>query len=799
MLVLVIDNCHRFFATRFLSSSLAFSVALILLTSGLPAPIVAQDYEGPTEDTYSTGRSVLHGNSELGAANSDTVATAAANGAASINDNPAANTLTAAPKFPNAPAIPQSFEIPESPNQETYTQPSPDISTNDLRGSSPQMTFGGQVESKLDPDRSDAIGTLATRKQNYQTQTPPTQRGSSPSSFQQPKQFAAPRGPLTPQTSRAPFQKPETAGFQQPKVGNFGGGSASLNSRPSPIQTNDQRPQIVSSAISDQPKSGPRATAWQTESTESRSGAASQTQSPPNRVASNQGVQSTGQAFNSSANSNYNRGLNQNIASGSPKIQPLTSQNPYANQARPGTRRGAPDRSETTFNRDSSVRPSGFAQPVSAAAPKKRKTDLAKGLIARYQTRNVNPAQLPGTPVKLVQMLSQPISLEQRRPMVHQFWDTYFDWASLVNSREYLVLLEKLQASGSSADQAMLQTAKMIAKNEVLASEIQLVKSQSKLNQFIPNQRPNQPLPIPDDLPLIQKYTTNYELYKQNRLMPVSLLGIDKMLPKTLELIIQRADTVEMSQQTNEQVFNGLRNRQGSLGDALSAAKQWRAAEQSLLVAVTDYNHAISDYSLTVTKGYYPPQQIVAMLIGSPKPANQNLGAVSQSFRNARNTNPVSQNRTQSQFDSLNQQRGPTRSTTAGQTNSGQSLLGQSKSAQSFQRAPAGNNTTFQSGQIQTQPSRSQLPSQAKPNSPIGNFKTGGESVFAPNTRGSGAGVNTQVAPPSSFQNRGRPAQQPNLNQRPASQTGFQPLGNPSSNDSATQAPFVPPQAGRRF
>lgn len=351
---------------------------------------------------------------------------------------------------------------------------------------------------------------------------------------------------------------------------------------------------------------------------------------------SNPAGQVSGQSFNASATSNYNRGLNPNIASGVPSIQNQGAQSRLSDSMGRGLQ------PQSSYNRDSSVQPSGFNQPVPPAAPRKVRTALAKNLIARYSTDGLNPAQIPGTPVRLVELLKQPIATNQRQPLVHQFWDTYFDWASLVNAQEYLRMIESLPASASQAEQAMLQTAKMVARNDVLASEIQLVKSQSKLNQFNPNRRPNDPLPIPKDLPLIGSYTTNYQWYQSNQIMPESLLGIDKMLPKTLELISLRADTVEMAQRANQQLNSGLRNRQVSLTDTLNAAKELRSAEQNLLVAVMDYNHAITDYFFTIaqSEGYLPPETIVFSLLGSRKPKTQNpnqtANRVVERFRTAR-------------------------------------------------------------------------------------------------------------------------------------------------------------------
>jgi len=139
------------------------------------------------------------------------------------------------------------------------------------------------------------------------------------------------------------------------------------------------------------------------------------------------------------------------------------------------------------------------------------------------------------------------------------------------------------------------------------------------LLQFMPNRRSTDPLPLPNDLPLIQKYKTNYELYRSRQMMPVSLLGIDQMLPKTLELINLRAEAVKVTKAASDQVLSAASTGGQSVISALEAGRIWRAAEHDLVASVVSYNQAIADYSLSVTGGYQTPEEVVAMLIAKPQ------------------------------------------------------------------------------------------------------------------------------------------------------------------------------------
>ena len=637
MLVLVAVRKVWFAQPLFISS------LLILVMVVAPAPLAGQS------DSRSESVSILV-KPDSGSQDSSP----AANGIATIEANPASNSASfsnqsydSAPAFPDQPRPPRQLLMPQSPSQDSFTKPfvSSEKFDNELRSDNVDRdvvpaSFNAPVQGQ-----SKATGTLATTNQTRQ----------NPGSFQ------VNRAPAQPsQFSRPPARSPvpdNFAGSQKtftPPIVNSFGDSANSSSRSSvtsgapaaaSFSNNSGTRNFASSNSSSSnfltsDPSAPKASNWRTEPGQSNQNQANnQSGYPSNRTASTQALPvirsnnrtaQSGSRFNAGANSNYNQGVNPNIASGVPRVAPLQQLPNNRNIASQPVRR-----TQQSFNRDSSVRPTGFAQPT---APRKIKTDVAKQLIARYSTDGVNPQELGGQPVKLFEMLSQPISTDQRRPMVHQFWDTYLDWASLVNAKQYSSLLDDIPGS-SGADSAVLEMAKMEAKNEVLASEIELVKSQSKLAQFMPNRSSSLPPPIPNDLPLIQKYNTQYERYRQSSLMPANLLGIDKMLPKTLELISSRADTVQLAQSANQTVVAGVRNRQSSVSDALHTAKAWRTAEQNLLVAVMDYNHAICDYALTVSRGYQSPQQVVGMLIAKPKATNTNSNSsITQQFRNARNT-----------------------------------------------------------------------------------------------------------------------------------------------------------------
>ncbi len=223
---------------------------------------------------------------------------------------------------------------------------------------------------------------------------------------------------------------------------------------------------------------------------------------------------------------------------------------------------------------------------------------------------------LPGVPVSMLEML-QRTPANMRIQMISQYWETYYDWASLRNRTEYLNWLTQIPTPRSQVDNLLLFTAKSDAKNQVLAAEIQLGKSQSKLQEFILDSDPHQLPPLPLDQPLISKYKTHYDWYASRQLIPAKLKGIEQMLPKTLELIVNRAETVRSAQSVTRQTQQAFTDGQSTIASLLEAGRLWQDSLQGLVGSVVSYNQAVADYALTISPNK-AAEQVVDMLISVP-------------------------------------------------------------------------------------------------------------------------------------------------------------------------------------
>ena len=265
----------------------------------------------------------------------------------------------------------------------------------------------------------------------------------------------------------------------------------------------------------------------------------------------------------------------------------------------------------------------------------------AKSIIAQYSITNSNQA-LPGVPTSLEDML-RTTDTGSRLKMVQKYWETYFDWATLQNRQRFENWLNKLPAARASTDRLLLQTAKSMAENETLAAEIQLARSQSLL-QEISRSNPNEMLPLPLNDPVTSKYITHYDWYATRQLVPPKLKGINEMLPRTYQLLTQRASTVGQAEQARNQALAAYTSGQTSIAAVLESGRAWQAGLQSLVATVVSYNKAISDYALTIAPQQKPVSEIASMLVSKPKPVSAaNMAAPVSRTNNVAKNQPYNQ------------------------------------------------------------------------------------------------------------------------------------------------------------
>lgn len=347
-------------------------------------------------------------------------------------------------------------------------------------------------------------------------------------------------------------------------------------------------------------------------------------------------------AFSNSATPSVQSNLSGQSGSLSPGALQLSPRNPNAS-SRAGVQSGNNSLgSRTQFNQNQNTPPAGQVQrqnlglnqaadrqriasgaaispsnPNSAAPVARPNTAIAKGLMAQYRLDNSQQA-LPGDPVSLRQLLEQ-TSPQNRPGMVGQYWLTYHAWCDVICCSHYASALNQVTDPRNPVEKNLLNTARSIANDELLAAELHLARAQSRLQQYMPNSQDQLVLPLPSDQPLITSYTTHYDFYASRRSIPNEIRNIATNMPQMLTLISQRASTAQSSQASMNQVRQFAQGGQAPVVQVLQAIRMWSDANKALVKSVVNYNRSIAAYSMNVLGTHKPVEQLAIALVGKPK------------------------------------------------------------------------------------------------------------------------------------------------------------------------------------
>lgn len=243
-------------------------------------------------------------------------------------------------------------------------------------------------------------------------------------------------------------------------------------------------------------------------------------------------------------------------------------------------------------------------------------TSVIKSLMMQYSTDNASQP-LPGEPVAMQQMLEL-TAPQNRAAMVNQYWATYQAWCEYQCSSRYSSELALITPPANPAEKNLLNTAKSIAANELLAAEIQLTKAQSRLQKFMPNTEHDLVLPLPSDNPVVTGYKTHYDYYASRRTIPNEVRNIAMSLPKMQQLITQQAQTAQASQTSMDQIRQFTQGGRAPVSEALYAVRLWSDANKQVVRSVVDYNRSIAVYSMTIIGPGKTMDQLASALVSKP-------------------------------------------------------------------------------------------------------------------------------------------------------------------------------------
>ena len=269
----------------------------------------------------------------------------------------------------------------------------------------------------------------------------------------------------------------------------------------------------------------------------------------------------------------------------------------------------------SSIRTDSLVQPVTFQSPIDNGTTGVDGADLTARLLQRYNI-DIAPDPLPGQPTKLEDLLKT-TPFQKRYEVVNAYWETYEEWALLINAAQRLQWLNSNMQASSPTDRALLQAAMASASNMIMESEIRLKEAQANL-QSLANVPSKELLPLPSDQPLVKSFATHFDYFAKRQQMPTILKTLDDTMPKTLKLIETRAQTAQLSKSALEQTRAAAMSGQAPMSSLLAAIDLWHRSEVDLIRSVAKYNRSTAQYAFNFRPNQ-PNSALVKMLIGSRK------------------------------------------------------------------------------------------------------------------------------------------------------------------------------------
>jgi hypothetical protein len=233
---------------------------------------------------------------------------------------------------------------------------------------------------------------------------------------------------------------------------------------------------------------------------------------------------------------------------------------------------------------------------------------------------------LPGKPISIGEALSG-ATIESRSELIHAYWSVFERWARRVAVQTEVDRLSELSEPGSPIELELVESARLLAKARLIECELDLDLAQRRLAQFVPPSEPGV-LPLAKDLPLVNEYVTNFATMPNQAMTHPRLGQIDRALPKTLEILQARGDAVARCNAVVRQAIQAFNQRQMPLSSALEAIRMLRESQFEFIRTTLRYNQDIAEYALAVAPIGQPADQVVAMLIKSPRRTSQNNPAL---------------------------------------------------------------------------------------------------------------------------------------------------------------------------
>ncbi|MEE2642574.1 MAG: hypothetical protein VX768_18230, partial [Planctomycetota bacterium] len=201
-----------------------------------------------------------------------------------------------------------------------------------------------------------------------------------------------------------------------------------------------------------------------------------------------------------------------------------------------------------------------------------------------------------------------------RKQIIRQYWSSFVIEADLQAAEEELQWLRSLPSPISSLDRLMLRAALSSAESRLAEARVAERKSTWQLHRLAPGFDVNRSVCFAD-LPWVGKYRTNSDGFVKAGRFDSRIRKVDTALPSMRDLAHLRGGAFYDNLAALRESMLNLDSGKISLTVVINLHKETRDQRMAFFKQVRDYNHAITDYALTVYPSAREPLKVARMLI----------------------------------------------------------------------------------------------------------------------------------------------------------------------------------------
>lgn len=222
--------------------------------------------------------------------------------------------------------------------------------------------------------------------------------------------------------------------------------------------------------------------------------------------------------------------------------------------------------------------------------------------------------------VGLDKMLARANDSSLRLKIVKTYWAWTFQCARQRVLASQLKRLNAIEVTVQKQSRVNVARALLLVRQQQNALELIETRHQLSTLALVPTAN----LTWPEDLPVVGKFRTEYEIIFQNRQAPPALEKINLVLPRIWQLLSTQSAAVEILEQSLQEMLDGQQAGEAGVLPMLAAWEQLEQVQLEYLATANRYNVEIADYVIAVTGQTASRERLVSMLI-KPRRTTQSV------------------------------------------------------------------------------------------------------------------------------------------------------------------------------